>query len=59
MKILLFANTDWYLYNFRCSLALTLRAAGYEVLLVSPPGTYGLKLQEMGFRWIEIGRAHV
>ena len=52
MKILLFANTDWYLYNFRCSLALTLRAAGYEVLLVSPPGTYGLKLQEMGFRWI-------
>ena len=35
-KILLVANTDWYLYNFRRSLAIFLRAAGCKVILVSP-----------------------
>lgn len=51
MKIVLFANTEWYLYNFRRSLALALRERGHEVLLVSPPGRYGAKLEELGFRW--------
>ncbi|WEN42125.1 N,N'-diacetylbacillosaminyl-diphospho-undecaprenol alpha-1,3-N-acetylgalactosaminyltransferase [Thauera sp. GDN1] len=52
MKLLLFANTEWYLYNFRRSLAAALRDAGHEVLLVSPPGPYGARLQALGFRWI-------
>jgi len=52
MKLLLFANTDWYLYNFRKSLALGAKAAGHEVLLVSPAGPYGQKLKELGLRWI-------
>lgn len=52
MKVVLFANTDWYLYNFRRSLALSLRDSGHELLLVSPPGDYGKRLVEMGFRWI-------
>jgi glycosyltransferase involved in cell wall biosynthesis len=52
VKVLLFANTEWYLYNFRRSLALALRDAGHEVLLVSPPGPYGKKLESLGFRWI-------
>lgn len=52
MKILLFANTDWYLYNFRLALALALRARGDEVVLVSPDGAYVSRLQELGFRWI-------
>lgn len=51
MKIVLFANTDWYLYNFRRSLALALRDAGFEVLLLSPPGEYGEKLRALGLRW--------
>ena len=50
-KVILFANTDWYLYNFRRSLALALTQRGYEVLLISPPGPYGTKLREMGLRW--------
>ncbi|WP_321853504.1 glycosyltransferase family 4 protein [Paraburkholderia tropica] len=50
-KILLFANTDWYLYNFRLSLANALRDAGYDVLLLSPDGQYGPKLRALGFRW--------
>jgi glycosyltransferase involved in cell wall biosynthesis len=51
MKIVLFANTDWYLYNFRLSLALALRDAGYDLLLISPPGHYGERLREQGLRW--------
>lgn len=52
MKVLLFANTDWYLYNFRLPLAQALRAAGHEVLLLSPPGKYGPRLVQAGFCWI-------
>ena len=51
LKIVLFANTDWYLYNFRLSLALALRDAGYELLLISPPGPYGEKLRNQGLHW--------
>ena len=47
-KIVLFANTDWYLYNFRRSLALALREAGHELLLLSPPGEYGARLRALG-----------
>ena len=50
-KIVLFANTDWYLYNFRRSLALVLLAHGYDLLLISPPGPYGEKLRALGMRW--------
>lgn len=50
-KVVLFANTDWYLYNFRRSLALALKAAGHDVLLLSPPGPYGDKLTALGLRW--------
>lgn len=52
MKVLLLANTDWYLYNFRLSLIKSLRDKGYEVVLLSPSGPYGKALQDLGFRWI-------
>jgi glycosyltransferase involved in cell wall biosynthesis len=52
-KILLFANTDWYLYNYRLSLARYLKQAGFDVHLVSPPGDYVEKIRENGFDWIE------
>jgi glycosyltransferase involved in cell wall biosynthesis len=51
VKVLLFANTEWYLYNFRRSLAGALRDAGHDVLLVSPDGPYGEQLRELGYRW--------
>ena len=50
-KVVLFANTDWYLYNFRRSLALALQQRGYDVLLLSPFGPYGEKLRRLGLRW--------
>ena len=57
-RILLVANTDWYLFNFRLSLALYLVQQGLEVVLVSPAGEYTRALQEKGLRWIEwkVGR---
>jgi len=51
MKAVLFANTDWYLYNFRRALATSLQRAGYDVLLISPPGPYGNRLRGLGLRW--------
>ena len=53
MRLVLFANTDWYLYNFRRSLASALREAGHEVLLLSPPGPHVEKLRALGFDWRE------
>lgn len=53
MKIILFANTAWYLYNFRLPLARALREKGHEVVMVSPPSEYGEKIRESGFRWQE------
>jgi glycosyltransferase involved in cell wall biosynthesis len=54
MKVLLFANTDWYLYNFRLALAKAIRNTGHEVVCVSPPGNYGKHLESEGFRWINL-----
>ena len=40
LKIVLLANTDWYLANFRYDLASTLRESGAEVHCIARPGTY-------------------
>jgi glycosyltransferase involved in cell wall biosynthesis len=52
-KIFLTANTDWYLYRFRFSLAASLRREGLEPVFVSPPGRFVPRLEEGGFRWIQ------
>jgi glycosyltransferase involved in cell wall biosynthesis len=51
-RILLFANTTWYLYNFRSALARAIREAGHEVIFVSPHDEYVTRLQERGDRWV-------
>jgi glycosyltransferase involved in cell wall biosynthesis len=53
-RIVFFANTDWYLYNFRLPLIKDLHKNQYEIFLLSPPGPYGQKLLDLGFRWIPI-----
>ena len=60
-KILLIANTDWYLYRFRSSLASFLRMQGNEVVFVSPSGRFVPDIQEQGFRWLawQVGRQSV
>ena len=54
MKIIFFANTDWYLYNFRLELARYLCEQGAQVIMMSPPGEYGVRLEEQGFRWLPL-----
>jgi glycosyltransferase involved in cell wall biosynthesis len=58
MKALFVANTDWYLYNFRRSLAQYLMKRGWQVIMVSPPGPYVASLERLGYRWLnwEVGR---
>jgi glycosyltransferase involved in cell wall biosynthesis len=53
VKILLFANTDWYLQHYRLPLAEALRQRGNEVVLVSPPGPYSHLMEADGFRWVD------
>ncbi len=53
-KILLVANTGWYLYNFRLPLAQHLRTLGVEVVFISPWDVYVEKIQAEGFLWIEL-----
>ena len=57
-KIIISANTDWYLYNFRRSLAQTLRQRGWEVALFSPPGAFSERLEALGLRCLpwQLGR---
>ncbi len=57
-KVLLVANTDWYLYNFRLALARFLRARGFDVVMVSPSGNFVPEIEQAGFRWVEwkVGR---
>ena len=54
MKFILFANTDWYLYNFRLSTARALQARGVEVVMVSPPGDFGPRFAQHGVRWVPL-----
>lgn len=54
-KIFLFANTDWYLWNFRRTLATALQEAGAEVILISPDGgRYSKQFRGVGLRWLAL-----
>jgi len=61
VKILLVANTDWYLFRFRLSLAKFLRAQGMDVVFASPSGQYVSSIVAEGFRHLiwEIGRRSI
>lgn len=54
MKLLCFANTDWYLYNYRMPIDKILKDKGYEITMVSPPGDYVKHIIDAGFQWIPI-----
>ena len=61
MKVVLVANTGWYLYNFRMSLADRLKEAGFEVKMVCPRDEYTDEIEACGYstiRW-ELGRKSV
>ena len=54
MKIFLFANTDWYLFNFRLSLIKSLIGLGHEVTVLSPAGLFQSRLRDEGVRCLTI-----
>ena len=62
-KALFLANTDWYLYHFRLSLARHLMSRGYDLVLVCPNGPHFSELQRLGFRCVSldfpVGRASI
>lgn len=47
-RILFFANTSWYLWNFRARLAEWLIAEGYEVVFCAPADAYSGRLEALG-----------
>jgi len=52
-KVLLVANTAWYLYNFRRGLIRALVGQGSDVAVVCPWDRYVALLEADGVRWIE------
>jgi glycosyltransferase involved in cell wall biosynthesis len=54
MKVIFFANTDWYLYNFRLAAARELSRLGHEVIMLSPPGDFGHRFADYGIRGLKI-----
>jgi glycosyltransferase involved in cell wall biosynthesis len=48
-RILIVANWDWAIYNFRLPLVAALVKAGYEVIIVCPPGTYVERIRARGY----------
>lgn len=53
-KVLMVANTSWYLYNFRLPLARHLRDIGYQVVFVAPEDAYSERLVAEKFRWVNL-----
>lgn len=49
-KVLLVANSSWYLFHFRLQLLNDLRDAGYDLELVAPLDRYTVLLESKGFR---------
>lgn len=54
MRVLLTANSDWFLYNFRSSLISRLIARGDMVAFACPDGPYRSQLEELGARWFPV-----
>ncbi len=60
-RILLVANSSWYIHNFRLLLLCSLREAGYDVAVVAPHDAYTAQLQAEGFtvhQW-NVGRRSI
>ena len=53
MKILLYANSDWFMYNFNRSLSRTLSNRGHKVYLLCPVGKYFNLLINEGFSCVQ------
>mgnify|MGYP000480597743 CR=1 FL=1 len=54
-KVILSANTSWYLFNFRASTIHAFKALGYEVICIAPEDSYSQKLVTcLGCKWVPL-----
>ena len=53
-RVIIAANTAWYLANFRLTLAQSLQQAGYEVILVAPHDDSVTRIRAAGLRFIPL-----
>lgn len=53
-KVVLSANTSWYLYNFRKNTIVALLNSGCRVVLIAPRDDYSLKLNSIGVEFVEV-----
>lgn len=53
-KVMLFANSCWYLYNFRHPLISRLQNENYDVYCVAPRDTYTQKLERLNVSFIPL-----
>lgn len=51
-RLMVVANWDWVLYNFRLPLLKSVKDEGVDVRLVCPDGQYVEALRAEGFRWL-------
>ena len=54
LKILIVANTSWYLYNFRLGLISALLDRQYEVSVLAPKDGFSDKLKRAGCEYIHL-----
>lgn len=48
MKVIIFGNSGWCLYNYRRNLLLHLKEAGFNVIALTPDDLYAKKLRDLG-----------
>ena len=53
-KIAIISNLSWNLYNFRLSLMVAMRDAGFEVIAIAPYDRYSQKIIDAGFEFHDI-----
>ncbi|MET2852531.1 glycosyltransferase family 4 protein [Vibrio owensii] len=53
-KVVITANTSWYLYNFRKNTILALLNEGFKVIAISPKDEYSEKLRALGAEYLPI-----
>ena len=54
MKIAVFANADWNVFNYRQALIKALLQKGYEVVAMAPGNTYRKNIENLGCSYVEV-----
>jgi glycosyltransferase involved in cell wall biosynthesis len=54
MRIALFANSSWNIWNFRMGLVGAIQAAGHEVCIIAPKDDYSQKIIDAGLAFYQV-----